>query len=275
MASLCALCRDIDDKVDLMSKDQVKKVRRLLLDLSYRNDLYAVLIEILCGSCGTEDTVTLCLESRSNVEHLFLIGITDSHDHVLILRKLDTCTLESLVKSFVEGLCNTKAFTCGFHLRSKADISPADLLEGEYRHLHCVVICLFLESRCVAEFPDRVTTDDLGCQRYDRDSGYLADIWDGSGGTRVDLDDKYTFIIHNKLDVDHSLDMERPCELLCVFHDRLLVVLGDALRRIYGDTVAGMDTGTLDMLHDTRDQNIGTVADRIDLDLLTHDILIN
>ena len=69
--------------------------------------------------------------------------------------------------------------------------------------------------------------------------------------------------------------MERPCELLCVFHDRLLVVLGDALRRIYGDTVAGMDTGTLDMLHDTRDQNIGTVADRIDLDLLTHDILIN
>ena len=36
-----------------------------------------------------------------------------------------------------------------------------------------------------------------------------------------------------------------------------------------------MDTGTLDMLHDTRDQDIGTVADRIDLDLLTHDILIN
>ena len=61
MASLCALCWDIDDKVDLMSKDQVKKVRRLLLDLSYRNDLYAVLVEILCGSCGTEDTVTLCL----------------------------------------------------------------------------------------------------------------------------------------------------------------------------------------------------------------------
>ena len=275
MASLCALCWDIDDKVDLMSKDQVKKVRRLLLDLSYRNDLYAVLIEILCGSCGTEDTVTLCLESRSNVEHLFLIGIADSHDHVLILRKLDSCTLEGLVKSFVEGLCDAEAFTCGFHLRSKADISSTDLLEREYRHLHCVVICLFLESRCVAKFPDRMTADDLSCQRYDRDSRYLTDIRDGSGGTRVDLDDKYTFVINNKLDVDHSLYMERPCELLCVFHDRLLVVLGDALRRIYGDTVTGVDTGTLDMLHDTRDQDIGTIADRIDLDLLTHDILIN
>ena len=102
MASLCALCWDIDDKVDLMSKDQVKKVRRLLLDLSYRDHLYAVLIEVLRGSCGTEDAVSLCLESRCDVEHLFLVGITDGHDHVLVLRKLDACALECLVKGLVE-----------------------------------------------------------------------------------------------------------------------------------------------------------------------------
>ncbi|CCZ61580.1 uncharacterized protein BN544_03868 [Hungatella hathewayi CAG:224] len=36
-----------------------------------------------------------------------------------------------------------------------------------------------------------------------------------------------------------------------------------------------MDTGSLDMLHDSRDQNVGAVADGVNLDLLAHDVLIN
>ena len=36
-----------------------------------------------------------------------------------------------------------------------------------------------------------------------------------------------------------------------------------------------MDTGTLDMLHDTRNQDIGAVADRIYLDLFSYNIFIN
>ena len=59
-------------------------------------------------------------------------------------------------------------------------------------------MCIRDRSRCVAKFPDRMTADDLSCQRYDRDSRYLTDIRNGSGGTRVDLDDKYTFVIYNK-----------------------------------------------------------------------------
>ena len=38
----------------------------------------------------------------------------------------------------------------------------------------------------------------------------------------------------------------------------LLIVSLIARCRIYGDTVSGVDTGTLDMLHDTRDQDIGS-----------------
>ena len=41
-------------------------------------------------------------------------------------------------------------------------------------------------------------------------------------------------------------------------------------RRIYGDTVSGVDTGTLDMLHDTRNQDIGSVAHRVNLNLFAH-----
>ena len=35
-----------------------------------------------------------------------------------------------------------------------------------------------------------------------------------------------------------------------------------------------MNTGPLDMLHDSRDQNVGAVTDGINLDLFSHDILI-
>ena len=46
-------------------------------------------------------------------------------------------------------------------------------------------------------------------------------------------------------------------------------------RRVYGDTVTGMDTGTLDMLHDTRNQDIVlSVTDRIYLDFFSYDIFI-
>ena len=51
----------------------------------------------------------------------------------------------------------------------------------------------------------------------------------------------------------------------CLLHARLMVC-----SRIYGDTVSGMDTGALDMLHDTRNQDIGAVAYGINLDLLAH-----
>ena len=36
-----------------------------------------------------------------------------------------------------------------------------------------------------------------------------------------------------------------------------------------------MDTGSLDMLHDTRDQNVFAIAYRIDLNFLTHQVLID
>ena len=46
-------------------------------------------------------------------------------------------------------------------------------------------------------------------------------------------------------------------------------------RRIYGDTVSGVDTGTLDMLHDTRDQDIGSVTHGVNLDLFSLQVFIN
>ena len=120
-----------------------------------------------------------------------------------------------------------------------------------------------------------MAADDLGRQGNDGDPRYLADIGNRSGGTGIYLDDVNILSVHNELDVDHSLYMKGPCQLFCILHQGLLVALSDALGRVNGDTVAGMDTGTLDMLHDTRDQDVGAVADGVHLDLLAHDIFIH
>ena len=46
------------------------------------------------------------------------------------------------------------------------------------------------------------------------------------------------------------------------------------MRRIHRDTVSRMYTGTLNMLHDTRNKDIGSVTDCIHLNLFTHEIFI-
>ena len=68
-----------------------------------------------------------------------------------MLRQLQSCALKGLVQSFIEGVCDTQALTGGLHLRAKADVCAADLLEGEYRHLDGNVISLLLQSRLVAK----------------------------------------------------------------------------------------------------------------------------
>ena len=54
---LCSLCRDVDDKVNLVSQDQVEKVRRLLLDLADRSCLHARRVQRARCSAGGEDVV--------------------------------------------------------------------------------------------------------------------------------------------------------------------------------------------------------------------------
>ena len=63
--------------------------------------------------------------------------------------------------------------------------------------------------------------------------------------------------------------MQCLCQFLSIIGNLFLDGITDRMCRIYRDTISGMDTGTLNMFHDTRDQNICTVAYSIDFDLLT------
>ena len=63
--------------------------------------------------------------------------------------------------------------------------------------------------------------------------------------------------------------MQCLCQTLCILYDGILYLITDRWSRIYGNTVSGMDSGTLDMFHNTRNENVGSVTYSIDLDLLT------
>ena len=69
--------------------------------------------------------------------------------------------------------------------------------------------------------------------------------------------------------------MKGPGQLFGVIHKLCLDCRCHARCRVYGDTVAGMNAGALDMLHDTRDQDVGTVTYGIDLDLLTDNVFVD
>ena len=272
---LNTLGRSIDDEVDLVAEDQVHQVRGRLLDLVGADRIDAVLVQGFRGISRRIDLVAESLESLCDRNDILFILILYGDDHVFVFRQVDSGAEECFVKSLVEGLCNTKALTGGFHLRSKGDICAADLLEGEYRHLDGNVICLSLQTRLVAKLADRVAEDDFRCQRHDRDSGYLADVRHGTRRTRVDLDDVNILTAYDELDVDHTDDMQGSCQTFRILYDGVFCMLADALCRINGDTVSGVNAGALDVLHDTRNQNIGAVADCINLDFLALQIFIN
>ena len=189
--------------------------------------------------------------------------------------QVDACSQEGLVKRLIEGGCNTQALTGGFHLRSQAHIRAADFLKGEYRHLDGKVFCLRLQAWRIAQILQLISHDCLGCQGNDGNTGHLADVGNGTAGTGVHLDHVHILAADNELDIDHSHHVKGSGQTAGVLRDGLLGRIADGLCRIYGNTVSGMDTGPFNMLHDSRNHNVLTVADRVHLDLLAHQVLIH
>ncbi len=137
------------------------------------------------------------------------------------------------------------------------------------------MFCFRLKSRFIAHILQLVSKDYFCCKRNDRDTGYLTDVRYSTAGTRVNLDYIYIISKNDELDVDHTDYMKCSCKTSGIFCNCLFCFLADGLCRVYRDTVTGMDSGTFDMLHDTRNQDILAVAYCIDFDFLTHQIFIN
>src|SRR5699024_6133240 len=60
-----------------------------------------------------------------------------------------------------------------------------------------------------------------------------------------------------------------------VLRYRLFRLVADGSGRIYGNTVSGMDSRALDVLHDSGDQDIFSVADSVHLNLFSHKVFVH
>ena len=269
-----SLGRGVDDKIDLVAQDQVHQIRGRLFQFVGADCVYAVFLQHFGCASGRIDAVADFLEPLCDRNDVLFVLVFDGDDHIFMLRKIDACAKECFVQRFVEGLGDSQAFSGRFHLRSQGDVCAADLLEGEYRHLDSDVVGFFLQSRLVSHLADGFAQDHLCCQRYDRDSGYFADIRHGSGRTWIYLDHVDILTAYDKLDIDHSDDMQGFRKSSGVLYDGFLSVLADGLCRIYGNTVSGVYAGALDVFHDSRNQDICTVAYSIYLNFLALQVFV-
>ena len=192
-----------------------------------------------------------------------------------MLRQIHACSKEGFIKRLIKGLCNTQALTGGFHFRSQTDLCSPDFLKGEYRHLNGKIICFRLQSRLIAKLLDRLSDDHLCRQIHNRNSCHLADIRHGTGGTGIYLDHIYILTDGNELNVDQPLDMKGLCQPFGVIRNLCLHRIGNRRCRINGNTVTGMDAGSFNMLHNTRNQDIRAVTHRIHFDFLPLQVFVN
>ena len=94
--------------------------------------------------------------------------------------------------------------------------------------------------------------------------------------TRVDLDDvDLVVVVADELYVVESDDADLQTQFDRIVDDLVTHGLADAEGGVDADTVARVDTGLLDMLHDSGYEYLPAVADGVDFELLAHDVLVH
>ena len=71
-ALITSLCRGIDHKINLMTKDQIHDVRGFLCDLIDTQRIYPMLLQIFCGTSGRVDLVAERFKALCNTNGLRL-----------------------------------------------------------------------------------------------------------------------------------------------------------------------------------------------------------
>ena len=83
------------------------------------------------------------------------------------------------------------------------------LFKAEYRNLDCHILCIRVQTDAVALVAQLFAEHHAGSNLYHRHAGNLADVWDGTGGTWVDLDNIDLIVVDDILDIDQTDNFER------------------------------------------------------------------
>ena len=97
------------------------------------------------------------------------------------------------------------------------------------------------------------------CKVNHRNSRNLAQIRNGSGCARINLNNIYFSVCNYVLNIYNSDRVKTAAESFCCFNNPLSHAVVDIRRRIDRNTVTGMYSGSLYMLHYSRNKYVLTV----------------
>src|SRR5581483_6103565 len=153
----------------------------------------------------------------------------------------------------------------GFHLGAEDRIDAGEAREGEDGFLDGDVGGNALGGE--AEFAELAAGHHESGELGEGHADGLADEGDGAGGARVDFEDIDFAVEDGELDVDKADDAEFAREHPGLLHQHVLQLAREASRGKRACAVTGMDSGMLDVFHDSADHDGLAVADRIDVHL--------
>ena len=237
---------------------------------------YAVFLKEFCRTCGSLYIKAKVVETADKGKCFFLVLIRNGGKHGAVVLQVHTACLQRLIKCAVEVVIVTDSFTGGFHFGGKVCVYTVDLVKGEYGCFY-VMTLLFVGINAENTLLLKAYTQNyLGCDIRKGISRCLGKEGNGTGGTGVNLDNIYVFVlINDKLNVKQTYNAYSQAQHLGITEYGSLNLIGNAVGGIYAYRVAGVDTRSFNQLHNTGNEYVYTVADSVNLYLFTLNIFIN
>ncbi len=168
-----------------------------------------------------------------------------------------------LGKGFGKAVAYAHHLTGGLHLRTEDGIDAGELGEREYRFLDAVVGRDDFASE--ADFLQRLASHHARRNLGQRLANALGNERHRTRSTRIDLEHVDIFALHGHLYVHQAYHVEFQGHLAHLVTNLVLNMLRQRVGRKRAGRVTGVDTGLLDVLHDAADDDVSTVADRVDI----------
>ena len=256
--------RGVDDHVKLAVGDHIQDIGASFIDLQHALSLNAFLLKGLVGIAGRVDLEAVLPEASGQFYDLRLVLLVDRDQDGTLQRQPGAGRFLRLVEGFTCRRGQAQDFTGGSHLRSQDRVDLLEHVEGEDRFLDTVIRDMLLFQLRNRGFPaGQLRGDDI---RGDRDHADVADLGyqrNGTGRSGIGFQHVDSIVLNGVLHVHQADDMHLFRDLSGVLLDGLQMLFGNMSGRNDAGRVTGMDTRQLNMLHNSRYESVGSVADGV------------
>ena len=266
----------VDDVSDVALTQRGGNVVRVHAELAAHTGANAVLAQELGRARRGLDVEAQVVEPADQRQRFLLVLVGYGGQHSAVILKLHARGLKRLVQRAVQARVVADGLAGGLHLGGQIRVQTADLGQREHWNLDVPALLLVGIEVEDALLLQRDAEDGAGGDVREAVARGLGQERHGARRAGIDLDDVDVFgLVHDELDVVQAHDAQTQPQLLGVAQDDSLHAVGDAEGRIDADGVAAVHAGALDQLHDAGHEHVAAVADRVHLDLLAENVVVD